>query len=94
MPVGKKRCVLRGLTLQSIDGFYGELMRQLKLAPDFGRNLDALWDVLTKDVEGPFEIVWERAYLSKLALGPDYDRILRLFRNLEQERKDFTFTLT
>ncbi len=94
MPVGRKRCVLNGLTLQSIDDFYRELMQQLKLPTDFGRNLDALWDVLTTDIKGPFEIVWEQAYLSKLALGPNYDRILRLLRNLERERDDFTFTLT
>jgi len=93
MPVARKRCILNGLTLQSLDGFYNELVRQLKLPPHFGRNLDALRDVLSAEVEGPFEIVWEQAYLSRLALGPNYDRIVRLLKDLEKERDDFTLII-
>ena len=90
MPVTPKRCVLKGLTIQSVDQFYSELVRQLKLPPHFGRNLDALWDVLSNDLEGPIEIHWEQPHLSRLALGQDFERIVRLFKELAQERSDVT----
>ncbi len=86
-----KRCVLRDI--RSLARFYDELARQLNFPPHFGRNLDALWDVLTGDVEGPFEIVWTGAQQSQASLGADYDRLLAVFRDLAAERDDFTLRL-
>ena len=94
MPVAEKRCVLNGLTIQSIDDLYSALIMQLKFPPHFGRNLDALWDVLTTDIAGPFSIQWQNAHLSRLALGQDYDRIVRILRDLEKERSDFKLHLS
>lgn len=88
MPV--KRCVLHDIC--SLARFYDELARQLDFPPHFGRNLDALWDVLTGDVEGPFEIVWEDAEQARSHLGKDYDRLVALLDDVAAEREDFTFT--
>jgi ribonuclease inhibitor len=55
----------------------------------FGRNLDALWDVLSTDVEGPFEIIWKHAKNSKKFMGKDFDRAVKLLQELEKERDDF-----
>lgn len=55
----------------------------------FGRNLDALWDVLSTDVEGPFKIVWKHSDDSKNSMGKDFDRIVKLLKELEEERNDF-----
>lgn len=87
MPV--KRCVLRDIL--TLAQFYDELARQLAFPPHFGRNLDALWDVLTGEVAGPFEIVWEASAQSNL--GADYAKLVTLFNDLAAERDDFTFTL-
>jgi len=61
----------------------------LALPKHFGRNLDALWDLLSADVEGPFEIVWKQADASKKAFGRDFDRAVSLLRQLAEERDDF-----
>lgn len=87
MPV--KRCVLRDI--RTLAQLYDELERQLTFPPHFGRNLDALWDVLTGEVEGPFEIVWEDS--AQANLGVDYAKLIALFNELAAERDDFTFTL-
>lgn len=89
MPV--KRCVLRDI--RSRAQFYDELARQLVFPAHFGRNLDALWDVLTGAVEGPFEIVWEGAEQARSHLGEDYAKLATLLRDAAAERDDFTFTL-
>jgi ribonuclease inhibitor len=85
-----KRCTLNGSVICSLDDLYDQLSRQLSLPEHFGRNLDALWDVLSADVEGPFEIVWMHADESRKTMRRDYDRALKLLRKLEAERKDFT----
>ena len=85
------RCVLRDI--RTLAQFYDELARQLAFPAHFGRNLDALWDVLTGEVAGPFEIVWEGAAQAQANLGLDYAKLIILLNDLAAERDDFTFTL-
>lgn len=84
-----KRCVIQGASIRSLDDLYDALGRSLQLPDHFGRNLDALWDVLSTDIEGPFDIVWEDAESSKSAMGDDFDRVVSLFEDLRRERSDF-----
>ena len=93
MPMRKKRCLLSGKTVRSLDVFYDEIARQLAFPEHFGRNLDALWDVLSTDIEGPIELVWEHPDSSRLGMGADFDRILRVLKDVEKERKDFRLRL-
>ncbi len=88
-----KRCVLDGEKIRSLDDLYDRLASCLHFPLHFGRNLDALWDTLSWDVEGPFEIVWKGSDLSKRLMGPSFGKVVKLLRLLEDERDDFTFTL-
>ena len=53
--------------LNSENDFYKQLVKQESLE-EFGDNLDALWDFLTTDLEGPVDIVLKNStsYISKL----------------------------
>jgi len=84
-----KRCILDGRKIGSLNDLYDQLSLQLHLPDHFGRNLDALWDVLSADVEGPFEIVWKNAGDSQKLMGKDFDRVVKLLRDMEKERDDF-----
>lgn len=86
-----KRCVLRDI--RTLAQFYDELARQLAFPAHFGCNLDALWDVLTGDVAGPFEIVWEESAQAQANLGLDYAKLVILLNDLAAERDDFIFVL-
>jgi len=89
MPVKKKQCNIEGESVRTIEEFYSELMRQLPFPPHFGNNLDALWDVLTSDVKGPIEIIWNGAGASRRSMGKDFDLALALLQQVGKERKDF-----
>ena len=91
MPV--RRCILTGRTIRSLDQLYDQLSAQLQLPEHFGRNLDALWDTLSSDVEGPFEVVWKHAEASRKAMGGDFERVMTVFQDLREERKDFKLTI-
>jgi ribonuclease inhibitor len=90
MPVKRKvkKVRLSGASIGSLDEFYDELARGLPFPAHFGRNLDALWDVLTADLEGPLEIVWEDSAASRKSMGKDFPRISALLREAEKERED------
>lgn len=93
MPVKKKRCLLSGETVRSLDVLYDEIARQLAFPEHFGRNLDALWDVLSADIEGPNEVVWKDPDASRRAMGKGFDRILTVLKEVEKTRKDFRLRL-
>jgi ribonuclease inhibitor len=72
----------------SLEAVYDILGRDLGLPPHFGRNLDALYDVLTGDVPGPFEIVVEDAKRLGAALVPQGSALLKLLADVAKARKD------
>ncbi len=84
-----KKCTLNGKDIRSLADLYDQLSSQLSFSAHFGRNLDALWDVLSADMEGPFEIEWKRANESKKTMGKDFERAVKLLQELQEERDDF-----
>lgn len=83
---------LPGREIRSLEEFYDVISLKLALPEHFGRNLDALWDVLTTDLKGPVEIIWEDSAVSKRAMGPIYDRVSALLSDVQKERADFRVT--
>jgi ribonuclease inhibitor len=84
-----KKVKLAGKSIRSLDEFYGEIARKLRLPDYFGRNLDALWDLLTTDVKGPVELAWEDSEASKKSMGKDFEKVAALLRDVGKEREDF-----
>jgi ribonuclease inhibitor len=91
MPI--KRCTLNGSAIRSLTDLYDQLEKKLSFPDHFGRNLDALGDVLSHDIEGPFEIVWRHAADSQKTMGVDFERGVTVLQDLEKERDDFTLKI-
>lgn len=70
----------------SRDKVLDALAHDLGFPPHWGRNLDALHDVLRTDIAGPIDIVWRDP--ARRALGPDFDAILAVLRDVAAERWD------
>jgi ribonuclease inhibitor len=91
-PAKAKRAVIPA-SCKSIDAVYDILARELALPKHFGRNLDALYDALTGDVEGPFEIVIEDAKALEAALGAKAPAVMKLLRDVAKDRTDARIVL-
>lgn len=52
-----KQIIFDFSTLADRDAFYYQFAQQFQLDEAFGNNLDALWDVLTGEIELPVNIV-------------------------------------
>jgi ribonuclease inhibitor len=87
-----KKVKLAGKSIRSLEEFYDQISGKLLFPDYFGRNLDALWDVLTTDVQGPLELAWEDAEASKKFMGKDFEKIAALLKEVEKEREDFKVT--
>jgi ribonuclease inhibitor len=70
-----------------------------KLALDLGfpdhfrPNLDALFDVLTTEIEGPIRIEWRLTRNAAAGLGPDLEPLQRTIRDAAAERDDLTLVI-
>ncbi len=84
---------LNGEHIHSLADLYDRLASGLSLPEHFGSNLDALWDVLSTDVAGPFAIRWQHAAASRKSMGRDFRRAVKLLQDLERERDDFTLMI-
>jgi ribonuclease inhibitor len=73
-----------GRAIATEGDFHRAVAALLGFPPYYGRNLDALWDILSTDLERPVTLIWRDAAESRRNLGPAFDRILEV---LERVRK-------
>ena len=75
---------LDGARIRSEAELHDEIERQLR-PPVYGRNLDALDEVMLQMVEPPIEVVWRNAGKSKAVLGDRFEKFVSVFRDAEAE---------
>ncbi len=93
MSVGAPKRLVLDADLGSLAEVYAAIEREFALGSGFGRNLDALWDSLSRDVIGPIEIVWTDSRRARRRLGADFDRLVDVLREVERTRPDFRLVL-
>ena len=72
--------------------FHDEIERQL-MPPVYGRNLDALWEVLTEMVETPIHITWINVGASNKFLGDRFKKYVKVFEDAQGEFPTGDYTL-
>lgn len=76
---------LEGKKIRSEAEFHAAIAAALDFPEYYGRNLDALWDVLTGDVERPVVLLWKDAQASQASLGDRFQPIIELLRQVEKQ---------
>ncbi|GMX62855.1 barstar family protein [Paenibacillus elgii] len=85
--------ILDGSKIDNVSQLHAVLKEALELPEYYGNNLDALWDCLTGWVEMPLTIRWLHFQVSEKKLGEYSNRLLLLFRDVEQEIEGFHLLL-
>ena len=65
-----------------------KLARDLDFPKGPAPNLDALFDVLRTDIEGPFTITWRAGETARRALGADFGRLRAVLLDVARQRTD------
>ena len=65
--------------------FHAAISDALSLPAHYGKNLDALFDILSGDVERPVVLVWKNSSISKANLDDTFDRIVNVLRRIENQ---------
>lgn len=75
--------------IHTMEDFYEALEEKLELPPHFGRNLDALYDVISGDLPLPLHVKFVEMGLSQLE---PFDPLLETMEDLEEALEEFEFT--
>lgn len=76
------------LEIGDYEDFYAQLKEKLTLPEHFGDNLDALFDVITGELEMPLHIEFVNMSVEQLEIFED---LLTTLEDAEDEVEDFTF---
>ena len=76
------------LEIGDYEDFYAQLKEKLTLPEHFGDNLDALFDVITGELEMPLHLEFVNMSVEQLEIFED---LLTTSEDAEDEVEDFTF---
>ncbi len=76
------------LEIGDYEDFYAQLKEKLTLSEHFGDNLDALFDVITGELEMPLHLEFVNMSVEQLEIFED---LLTTLEDAEDEVEDFTF---
>lgn len=77
------------LEIGDYEDFYAQLKEKLPLPEYFGDNLDALFDVITGELEMPLHLEFVNMSVDQLEIFED---LLTTLEDAEDEVEDFTFS--
>ena len=77
------------LEIGDYEDFYAQLKEKLPLPEHFGDNLDALFDVITGELEMPLYLEFVNMSVEQLEIFED---LLTTLEDAEDEVEDFTFS--
>jgi ribonuclease inhibitor len=84
---------IEGAAVGSELDFHRALAGVLDLGPYYGRNLAALWDARSANVERPVHLVWRDAAISRARLGDEtFDRIRAVLDRVVDQDRTFGWT--
>ncbi|WNJ81272.1 barstar family protein [Cedecea neteri] len=83
--------ILDGSNILTEADFHHAMSELLYFGPYYGKNLDALWDTLSSDVERPVKIIWLDSELSKKFLGEYFNKIIYVFERAKQQDLKFNW---
>jgi ribonuclease inhibitor len=82
------KIIIDGLTINSEEDLHDFFAKSFSLPDWYGRNLDALWDVLTGMVDMPLTIIWRNSEISKHRIA-NYEKFVSLLKDVEITYKPY-----
>ncbi|UJR56579.1 barnase inhibitor [Dickeya zeae MS1] len=80
-----------GACVLSEKEFHSIISLSVNFGPYYGKNLDALWDRLSTDIERPVKIIWLNSELSRVGLGNYFDKIIEVFERVKLQDLNFNW---
>ena len=77
-----------GIGIESELDFHVRVAAALDSGPYYGKNLDALWDMLSSGAGGGITLVWRNSEESRQRLGSTFEKIVALFEKTKARERE------
>ena len=80
---------IKGGSIRTEADFHKAISMALGFPSWYGKNLNALWDILSADLPKPSKLVWHDSSLSKEALGPVFQDIIDILERAQKQYENW-----
>ncbi len=80
--------IIDGTAINSEEDLHDFFAKSLSLPDWYGRNLNALWDVLTGMIDMPLTIIWRNSEISKHRIF-NFEQIISVLKKVELRFKPY-----
>jgi identified by metaGeneAnnotator len=78
-----------GSKIYTEQDFHNQISKIFSIQDYYGNNLDALWDLLSTNVERPITLVWKDAMFSKNQLKSIFIEIVKVLERVKKQDEDY-----
>ncbi|MFJ9351164.1 barstar family protein [Streptomyces sp. NPDC101237] len=79
-----------GTHIRTVSEFHSAMASALNLGSYYRPNLDALWDILSTDIERPVQVIWRNSSESRISMGErSFDSIRNLLLRVQAQDEEF-----
>ena len=82
-------CKIDGSVIANEADFHQVIARAIGFGEHYGCNLDALWDMLSSDVERPVTLIWQNANVSSDRLGDTFGKIVSILSRVKSQDEEW-----
>lgn len=76
---------LDGLSILTERDFHKRIASAFSVTQNFGNNLNALWDLLSTDIQRPTVIIWKNSKHSEESMGETYKKIISILERTKAQ---------
>lgn len=80
---------LDGTTIKSEADFHKSIASALATTEQYGNNLNALWDLLSANVERLLKLIWKNSKESRDTMGSSYQKIVNILERAKNQDESF-----
>ena len=80
-----------GSKIYTEQDFHNQISKIFSIHDYYGNNLDALWDLLSTNLERPITLVWKDAMFSKNQLENIFIEIVKALERVKKQDEDYGF---
>ena len=80
-----------GSKIYTEQDFHNQISKIFPIQDYYGNNLDALWDLLSTNVERPITLVWKDAIFSKNQLKSTFIEIIKVLERVKKQDEDYGY---
>jgi ribonuclease inhibitor len=89
----KPERILDGNDITTEDIFHNKISQLLEFPKFYGRNLDALWDLMSGHIDTNMVLVWKNHEVAKKSFPDTFIEIIETFNEVKELWEDFEYRL-